>query len=260
MIQAMKKIALLPCVGMLVLGLSACQSAAPVQSGNSGSKSAVADNASVPAGYHRVQRGENLYRIGLRYNQTVSTLSRWNQLSNASQIEVGQLLRVSNQVAAASSRHNIRSTASNNQTNNRTNQVQAAKPAVSWSTPAGAANTANVRLMRPVNGSVLSQFNGGSNKGIDFGGNRGDAVKAAAAGKVVYAGDGLRGYGNLVMVQHTQTLLTVYAHNDRIAVKEGDQVKQGQQIASMGSTGTDGVKLHFEVRQNGKAVNPSSYW
>lgn len=255
MIQAMKKIALLPCVGLLVLGLSACQSAAPVQSGNGGLKAAVPDNVPVPAGYHRVQRGENLYRIGLRYNQTVSTLSRWNQLSNPGQIEVGQLLRVSNNVTSSPRRNNT-NTATNTSQTNKT----ASKPAVSWSAPSTAANITNVRLMRPVNGSVLANFNGGSNKGMDFGGQRGDAVKAAAAGKVVYAGDGLRGYGNLVMVQHTQTLLTVYAHNDRISVKEGDQVKQGQQIATMGSTGTDSVKLHFEVRQDGKAVNPNSYW
>ena len=121
-------------------------------------------------------------------------------------------------------------------------------------------NVGNVRLSRPVSGNVLANFNGGSNKGIDFGGSAGDNVKAAGAGKVVYVGNGLRGYGNVVMVQHSQSLLTVYAHNDQIKVSEGEQVKQGQQLATMGSSGTDRVKLHFEVRQNGKAVNPNLYW
>lgn len=244
----MKKFAHLTSLSLLaILALSACQSSQPadVRVGNK-SGSSYQSSGPVPAGYHRVQRGENLYRIGLRYNQTVATLSRWNNLSNPSQIEVGQLIRVGNKVASLPSGGNKSSASS--------------KPTGAWSAPTTAQNVGNVRLMRPVNGAVIANFNGGSNKGIDFAGSAGDAVKAAGAGKVVYVGSGLRGYGNLVMVQHSQSLLTVYAHNDKLLVREGEQVKAGQQIATMGSSGTNRVKLHFEVRQNGKAANPNAYW
>lgn len=244
----MKKCANLTSFSVItILALSACQNSKPadVRVGNrDGSWSQT--TGPVPSGYHRVQRGENLYRIGLRYKQSVATLSRWNSLSDPSQIEVGQLIRVSRNASAT--------------VGGSKSTVSSSKPTGAWSAPATAQNVGNVRLQRPVHGNVLANFNGGSNKGIDFGGNRGDSVKAAGAGKVVYVGNGLRGYGNIVMVQHNQSLLSVYAHNEQILVREGEQVKAGQQIASMGSSGTDRVKLHFEVRQNGKAANPNLYW
>ncbi len=244
----MKNTALITSLSVLtVLLVSACQSSSSVDV-RPGTGSQYKSTGPVPAGYHRVQRGENLYRIGLRYNQTVATLARWNGLRDASQIEVGQLIRVSRSATG-----NVASNTSSNKTSN-------SKPTGAWSAPSTAVNVGNVRLSRPVSGNVLANFNGGSNKGIDFGGSAGDSVKAAGAGKVVYVGNGLRGYGNVVMVQHNQSLLTVYAHNDQIKVREGEQVKTGQQLATMGSSGTDRVKLHFEVRQNGKAVNPNMFW
>ena len=96
-------------------------------------------------------------------------------------------------------------------------------------------------------------------QGIAIAGKEGDPVYASADGRVMYAGSGLRGYGNLVLIKHNNTLLTVYAHNSALLVKEGQNVKKGQQIASMGKTDADRVKLHFEVRRNGKTVNPLSY-
>ena len=247
MIGLMKKTALITCLSIAtVLLVSACQSSSSVDV-RTGTGPQYKSTGPVPAGYHRVSRGENLYRIGLRYNQTVSTLARWNGLRDTSQIEVGQLLRVSRN-------------ASGNVASNNTNKTNTSKPTGAWSAPSSAVNVGNVRLSRPVNGSVLANFNGGSNKGIDFAGSQGEAIKAAGAGKVVYVGDAMRGYGNVVMVQHSQSLLTVYAHNDQIKVREGEQVKQGQQVATMGSSGAERVKLHFEVRQNGKAVNPNLYW
>jgi lipoprotein NlpD len=113
----------------------------------------------------------------------------------------------------------------------------------------------------PVKGAVLSGFqgNGGLNKGIDLAGKLGEPVLAAASGQVVYSGSGLRGYGKLLIVKHNENFLSAYAHNDRLLVKEGDFVKAGQRIADMGSSGTDRVKLHFEIRRDGTPVDPLKY-
>ncbi len=112
----------------------------------------------------------------------------------------------------------------------------------------------------PVNGKVLTGFNdAASAKGIDIGGNQGQPVLAAAPGKVVYSGSGLRGYGKLVIIKHNKTYLSAYAHNSQILVKEGQEVTKGQKIAEMGSSDTDRVKLHFEIRKLGKPVDPSKY-
>jgi len=106
---------------------------------------------------------------------------------------------------------------------------------------------------------VLERFDGNRNKGIDIGGAAGDPVLASEDGRVVFVSSRLRGYGQLVIVKHDDTFITAYAHSRRILVKENEQVRKGQQIAEMGSTGTNRVKLHFEVRRRGVAVNPQPY-
>ncbi|MDR7090109.1 peptidoglycan DD-metalloendopeptidase family protein [Cellvibrio fibrivorans] len=113
----------------------------------------------------------------------------------------------------------------------------------------------------PVKGPLISSFQGSNalNKGIDLGGKLGEPVLAAAGGQVVYSGSGLRGYGKLLIVKHNETFLSAYAHNDRLLVKEGDFVKAGQRIADMGSSGTDRVKLHFEIRRDGTPVDPLKF-
>ncbi|MGV8893054.1 MAG: peptidoglycan DD-metalloendopeptidase family protein [Burkholderiaceae bacterium] len=111
----------------------------------------------------------------------------------------------------------------------------------------------------PAEGKVIARFEEGKNKGIDIMGKLGQHVIAAGSGKVMYAGSGIRGYGNLVIVKHTNNLLSAYAHNKTITVKEGQSVNKGQVIAEMGNTDTDTVKLHFEIRQQGKPVDPSKY-
>lgn len=112
----------------------------------------------------------------------------------------------------------------------------------------------------PVKGKILNPFNeNAGNKGLDIAGARGQTVAAAADGRVVYQGGGLRGYGQLIIVKHSDDFLSAYAHNDKIHVKEGDQVKRGQKIAEMGNTGTDQVKLHFEIRRLGVPVDPLRY-
>jgi len=111
----------------------------------------------------------------------------------------------------------------------------------------------------PSRGLLLARFGDGLSKGIDIGGVRGYAVQAAAPGRVVYAGSGLRGYGKLIIIRHGKTLLSAYAHNARILVSEGQNVVRGQPVAEMGDTDTDRVKLHFEIREYGKPVDPLNY-
>ena len=110
--------------------------------------------------------------------------------------------------------------------------------------------------MWPANGKLLGTFSEGGNKGIDINGKAGDPVLAAGAGKVVYSGTGLRGYGKLGIVKHNNTYLTAYAHNQNLLVKEGQSVTKGQKIAEMGNTDADQVKLHFEIRRQGKPIDP----
>ncbi|CAN7192416.1 peptidoglycan DD-metalloendopeptidase family protein [Pseudoduganella sp. LjRoot289] len=111
----------------------------------------------------------------------------------------------------------------------------------------------------PSDGRVIATFDEGKNKGIDIAGKAGQQVMAAGAGKVMYAGSGIRGYGNLVIVKHSNSLLSAYAHNRTILVKEGQSVNKGQMIAEMGDSDTDAVKLHFEIRQQGRPVDPSKF-
>ena len=111
----------------------------------------------------------------------------------------------------------------------------------------------------PTKGKVITNFNEAGNKGIDISGNEGQAINAAATGKVIYSGSDLRGYGKLVIIKHNKSFLSVYAHNSKIIVKEGQQIIRGQKIAEMGNTDSDKVALHFEIRQQGKSVDPSKF-
>lgn len=132
-----------------------------------------------------------------------------------------------------------------------------AKPSPSTDTPPARASKS---FKRPAAGAIVRSFDGASNKGVDIGGVSGDPVYAAGGGRVVFASSALRGYGQLLMVKHDATYVTAYAHNSRLLVKEGDTVKAGQVIARMGDSGTDRVKLHFELRRHGKAVDPVPYF
>lgn len=192
--------------------------------------------------YYRVQRGDTLYRISRRFNQPVSRLMAWNNLKNPSQLEVGQQLRVG--IGSDSNR----STSSGNTHNRTVTRTAGERPSAAPSS-----------LQWPARGEIITQFNGSSSKGIDIAGSAGTPVKAAAPGRVSYVGEGIRGYGKLVLITHTGGMLTAYAHNSQISVREGQQVSAGQTIATMGNSGTDRVKLHFEVRVNNRAVNPMDY-
>lgn len=139
--------------------------------------------------------------------------------------------------------------------------VRAPQPAPPATTPIKAVTRSASGWAWPANGPIIGRFssNGSLNKGIDIAGELGQPVLAASDGSVVYAGSGLRGYGELVIIKHSDTYVSAYGHNRRLLVQEGQQVKAGQTIAEMGSTGTDRVKLHFEIRRQGKPVDPQQY-
>ncbi|QLG89807.1 peptidoglycan DD-metalloendopeptidase family protein [Chitinibacter bivalviorum] len=189
-----------------------------------------------PAGFYRVKAGDTLYRIAKNNNQSVENIKAWNKLSS-NDIEVGQLLRVSASSASVPAKPSS----------------PAAKPATPKPT---AAPRASINLIWPNAGNIVQKYAPPRNKGIDIAGNEGDTIVAAADGKVVYAGDGIRAYGNLLIIRHNDDYLTTYAHNQTLLVTEGAQVKQGQPVAKMGKTGTDSVKLHFEVRYKGQPIDP----
>ncbi|MCP1660251.1 peptidoglycan DD-metalloendopeptidase family protein [Neisseria perflava] len=207
----------------------------------------------VNAATHTVVRGDTVYNISKRYGINQDDLRAWNGLADNT-ISVGQTLRVkpagyvapAGATAAASAPAPTRSAPV---------ASQAATPIVSTG---GTRTVSGITWQRPTNGTVVTNF-GGSSKGVDIAGTAGQPVVAAADGKVVYAGSGLRGYGNLIIIQHNSTFLTAYGHNQSLLVNEGQMVKRGQTIAKMGNSDANRIQLHFEVRQNGKPVNPSTY-
>ncbi len=226
-----------------------------------------AENAGKP-GYYTVKPGDTLIRIGLDHGQAWKDLVRWNQLANPNVIEVGQVLRVAppDAVTAAATVASDKGvvtrpvTSSAAAVNGSAAAAAAPAPAAPAAAPAApAAAPGDIQLAWPASGKVEARFDEARNKGLDIGGKAGDPVLAAGDGRVVYAGAGLRGYGNLLIVQHNKTYLTAYAHNQKLLVKEDQTVHRGQKIAEMGSSDADHVKLHFEVRREGKPVDPLRY-
>ena len=210
------------------------------------------ENAGKP-GFYTVQRGDTLTRIALDHGHSWRDLASWNSLPNAHLIEVGQVLRVASPTATVEASGVVV------QPMGGSAEVgTAAKPAAA-PTPAPSANDEGLGFAWPASGSVIGGFDEAKNKGLDIGGKAGDPVLAAADGQVVYAGAGLRGYGNLIILKHNNTFLTAYAHNQSLLVKEDQKVRKGQKIAEMGKTDADRVKLHFEIRRQGKPVDPAKY-
>lgn len=247
------------------------------------------ENAGKP-GYYTVKPGDTLIRIGLENGQPWRDIVKWSALENPNAIEVGQVLRV---VPPASDPNQVssRPVASSRIESRPLESKPAPAPPPVPSTAAAAASSAPVAAPKPMapltppppafpppappvpppregdDGSitwgwpssdpVVAPFDDGKNKGLVFGGKAGDPVFAAAEGRVVYAGSGLRGYGNLIILKHNNTYLTAYAHNQTLLVKEDQTVRKGQKIAEMGATDADGVKLHFEIRKLGKPIDPA---
>ncbi|KAF1020288.1 MAG: Murein hydrolase activator NlpD [Paracidovorax wautersii] len=246
----------------MVLALAACSSTsltkAPVEDRGGVTAAALpgAENAGKP-GYYTVQRGDNLYRIALNNSQSQSNLIRWNNLANPNALEVGQVLRVvppANESAPAA--RGVVVTPVPQPSSSGTPPTPA--PAQPAAAPTGGPDEI-VWIWPTQGGTVIATFNANTNKGLGISGKAGDPVYAAADGRVVYAGSGLRGYGNLIILKHNNTYLSAYAHNQTLLVKEDQAVKQGQKIAEMGSSDSDRVKLHFEIRRQGQPVDPMRY-
>jgi lipoprotein NlpD len=213
------------------------------------------ENAGKP-GFYTVQRGDTLTRIGLDNGQGWRDLARWNNLSNPDLIEVGQVLRVLPPGASVETSGVVVRPIAPSGNASATAAPSKPEPAAAQN---NALNDEGLGFIWPANGVMLAGFDEAKNKGLDIGGKAGDPVMAAADGQVVYAGSGLRGYGNLIILKHNNTFLTAYAHNQALLVKEDQKVRKGQKIAEMGKSDADRVKLHFEVRRQGKPVDPAKF-
>jgi lipoprotein NlpD len=226
------------------------------------------ENAGKP-GFYSVRPGDTLTKIALDHGQAWRDIAKWNGLENPNMIEVDQVLRVAPPVMELAANRQTKPVMAQNPTPANTSASNTPTPTAS-SAPASSASNAAPSASAPVNvsddgmifawphpGPVLAGFDEAKNKGLDFAGKAGDPVLAAGDGKVVYAGSGLRGYGNLVILKHNNTYLTAYAHNQTLLVKEDQSVTKGQRIADMGSSDSDRVKLHFEIRKQGKPVDPA---
>ncbi|BBP96849.1 peptidase [Burkholderia sp. SFA1] len=201
----------------------------------------------VAPGFYRVERGDTVSKIARANRTTVTNIKRWNGLTNPDAIEVGQVLRIAPPAGSASAA-----------------EAPAAGAGSAKSEASAEALSQNkagpgVTLVWPAQGSVIRGFDGKNSKGIDIANAAGTPVVAAATGNVVYAGNGLRGYGNMLIVKHDDEYLTAYAHNRTLLVKEGQTVQQGQQIAEMGDTDSNRTMLHFEVRYMGRSTDPARY-
>ncbi|WP_420474362.1 peptidoglycan DD-metalloendopeptidase family protein [Noviherbaspirillum sp. ST9] len=259
----------------------------------------VAAGKQADRGYYTVRKGDTLIQIALDFGQNYRDIVAWNNLANPNDIKVDQVLRVlppeggaQTGSVATSSGVEVRPLtppASGTPVPNKTapkgekrpysdaalaelqkTDVTPATPPVAKAEPPKpaekvpdvpqipAADDENIAWIWPADGKIISHFGEGK-RGIDIAGKMGQPVLAAGSGKVLYAGSGIRGYGNLVIVKHSNNLLSAYAHNKTIFVKEDQNVTKGQKIAEMGNSDSEEVKLHFEIRQQGKPVDPSKY-
>lgn len=244
---------------------------------------------------YKVGKGDTMFLIAYLAGMDVKELAAINNMAEPYHLSIGQTLKISNCVAQpvktqisenprpSAPQSTVTYTAGANGTQigsdgtiigpvkSETGTPTGGSEATAPQQPIQAANPApigmnapiasNVTWQWPVSGNIIQGFSNsdGGNKGIDIGGSRGQAVKAAASGRVVYAGNALRGYGNLIIIKHNDDFLSAYAHNDKLLVTDQQEVRAGQEIAKMGSSGTNAVKLHFEIRYKGKSVDPLHY-
>jgi lipoprotein NlpD len=189
-----------------------------------------------------VRSGETLSSIAFRYGTDYRDLARWNQLGDGSLIHPGQTIRLTPPQGETVARAPVRTS-----TPQKRSAPPPSDPPPKWSWP--------------TSGRIVAEFNGnaGSGTGLVIGGKSGQPVRAAAAGRVVYSGGGLIGYGQLIIVKHNDTYLSAYGYNASLLVKEGEKINKGQRIATMGEGPGQEPRLHFEIRRNGKPVNPRQF-
>ena len=271
------------CYIFLVLNLLACSSRekpAPVVTVYGSTPLNKRVQNSINASEYKVQAGETLYSIAWRANSDVRQIAKLNNISPPYNIYPNQklILVANNKEKSAQASKNKHSSKKQTKSSNQTSNKVVKKTVASSKKQAYGKNVSKKKIVQddlpkvnfsqkisrwkwPVKGKVIARFSSKAqgNKGIDIVGRRGTSIKAAASGKVVYAGSALRGYGKLVIIKHNDDYLSAYAHNDKILVKEQQQIKAGDIVAKMGDTDAQRVMLHFEVRFRGKSVDPLKY-
>ena len=263
-----------PLLMIICAGLCACSSpkrTAPISDRStitSSSYEAPIDKNTIR---YTVKSGDTLSQISRRSGHSVAELAAWNQLSNLNDLKVGQVIRVQppegtmaevqTASVSTSSQVEVRSIDAARK-ESQTSSSSAAKSTTQATTAASVSGSVKevdgINWSWPTDGNIIASFAAGKNRGIDIAGKKGQKVLSAADGTVLHKGS-MNGYGNLVIIKHNDNVLSAYAHNDKILVQEKQQIKRGQQIAEMGSTDSDRVKLHFEIRYQGKPVDPVKY-
>lgn len=208
--------------------------------------------SSTTATHHTVKAGETLYSIAFEYGRDHRDVARWNLIRRPYTIYPKQRLRI---IPISSDGKKKKQTTKNQ------SRYSASTKSLSSDNKISYVANSKLKWRWPTQGKVVNTFSirDPGRRGIDIAGRKGQPVKAAAAGRVVYRGNGLRGFGNLIIVKHNETYFSAYAHTENVVIKENEKVKLGQKLADMGNTSSEKTKLHFEIRRNGKPVNPLRY-
>ena len=236
-------------LSLLIILNSACVRFVQYESG----KNKASRTSGQDVTHHHVKVGETLYSIAFAYGRDHRDVARWNNIRKPYTIFPKQKLRV---IPITSDRKKQKQITKVKVSNNT-----ARKQITSSNNKTDYVPNSKLKWLWPTQGKVVSTFSirDPGRRGIDIVGRKGQPVKAAAAGRVVYRGSGLRGYGNLIILKHNETYFSAYAHTEGVVVKENEKVKLGQKLADMSNTSSDKTKLHFEIRRNGKPVNPMRY-
>ena len=269
---------------LVILGTAACSNrwAAPVEERTVGGQTSKPSSKHSQPAIYTVKRGDSLYTIGFRYGLDYHTIASWNQIKKPYTIYPGQKLHllagqkpfskpatVTTQPLKSSSSAKTTApkttskpaTTTTKSSTTKTPAKTSSRPSPKPASKSTTSSRSTVRWQWPTNGTVIETYLAGdpTRSGLDIAGKEGQAIRAAASGSVVYSGNGLLGYGELIIIKHDDRFLSAYAHNRVRLVAEGDSIRAGQKIAEMGRGESGRIKLHFEIRVNGKPVNPRQY-